>query len=94
VSVAFIAIGLVGLIARHRASRMGDRPPTYPQAATWGALGAAWMTRPIDEPWANVGARSGAEDEDATGDVDDATPPAADSETGPAADEPGPTRSR
>ena len=55
VSMAFIAIGVVGLIVRHRGSRMGDRPPSNPQVATWGALGAAWMTRPIDEPWANIG---------------------------------------
>ena len=58
VSMAFIAVGVVGLFLRHRASGMGDRPPSNPQVATWGALGAAWMTRPIDEPWANVaGAR-------------------------------------
>src|SRR5688572_14819457 len=57
VSLAFIAIGVVGLVLRHRGSRMGDKPPTDPQRATWGALGAAWMTRPIDEPWANVGDR-------------------------------------
>ena len=54
VSMAFIAVGVIGLIVRHRASRMADRPPSNPQVATWGALGAAWMTRPIDEPWANV----------------------------------------
>src|SRR5688500_4055493 len=57
VSLVFIAIGVVGLVLRHRGSRMGDKPPTDPQRATWGALGAAWMTRPIDEPWANVGDR-------------------------------------
>ena len=57
VSLAFIAVGVVGLVLRHRGSRMGDKPPTDPQRATWGALGAAWMTRPIDEPWANVGDR-------------------------------------
>ena len=54
VSAAFIAVGVVGLILRHRASAMGDRPPTNPQAATWGSMGAAWMTRPSDESWANV----------------------------------------
>ena len=31
-------------------------PPTNPQGATWGALGAAWMMRPIDEPWAQPAA--------------------------------------
>ena len=64
VSIAFIAVGVVGLVLRHRANRMGDRPPADPQRATWGALGAAWMTRPIDEPWANLGpVREGDEDE-------------------------------
>ncbi len=68
VSVAFIAVGVVGLFVRHRASGMGDRPPSNPQAATWGALGAAWMTQPIDEPWANVAAPADADDAD---DADD-----------------------
>jgi hypothetical protein len=54
VSIVVIAVGVVGLIVRHRASRANDRPPTDPRVATWGALGAVWMTRPIDEPWANV----------------------------------------
>ncbi len=73
VSLAFIAIGVVGLVLRHRGNRMGDRPPTDPQRATWGALGAAWMTRPIDEPWANVGDRIEDGGRDATADegVDD-----------------------
>ena len=43
-----------GLIYRHRRGHPADRPPAFPQHATWGALGAEWMTRPIDEPWANV----------------------------------------
>jgi len=86
VSVAFIAAGIVGLVLRHRASRMGDRPPTNPQAATWGALGAAWMTRPIDEPWANVGEPAAAEFEDRPVD----TPAAAESEDRPDASRPGP----
>jgi phosphatidylglycerol:prolipoprotein diacylglycerol transferase len=68
VSLAFIAVGVGGLIVRHRRSRMGDRPPTEPQVATWGALGAAWMTRPIDEPWANVGTRPAAEREERAAD--------------------------
>ncbi len=73
VSLAFIAIGVGGLILRHRGSRMGDKPPADPQRATWGALGAAWMTRPIDEPWANVGDRIDDEvaDDSAEGTVDD-----------------------
>jgi hypothetical protein len=54
VSIVVIAIGVAGLIHRHRPRRAADRPPTRPELATWGALGATWMTRPIDEPWANV----------------------------------------
>jgi phosphatidylglycerol:prolipoprotein diacylglycerol transferase len=54
VSIVMIAIGVVGLIHRHRPRHRADRPPTYPERATWGALGATWMTRPIDEPWANL----------------------------------------
>ena len=54
VSLAFIVVGIAGLLVRHDPRRPPDRPPTFPQAATWGALGATWMTEPIDEPWANV----------------------------------------
>jgi phosphatidylglycerol:prolipoprotein diacylglycerol transferase len=54
VSSAIIAVGVIGLIVRHRGSRRADRPPSNPAAATWGALGAAWMTRPSDESWANL----------------------------------------
>ncbi len=86
VSLAFIAIGVVGLVLRHRGSRMGDKPPTDPQRATWGALGAAWMTRPIDEPWANVGDRI---DDDAVDDSVDETLDDEADETD-AADEPEP----
>ena len=73
VSLAFIAIGVGGLVLRHRGNRMGDKPPADPQRATWGALGAAWMTRPIDEPWANVGDRIETETDDASPDeaIDD-----------------------
>ena len=52
VSIGFIAAGVIGLLLRHRESAVGDRPPSDPQRATWGALGAGWLTRPIDEPWA------------------------------------------
>jgi phosphatidylglycerol:prolipoprotein diacylglycerol transferase len=84
VSLGFIAIGVVGLILRHRANRMGDPPPSDPQQATWGALGAAWMTRPIDEPWANVGRPAAGRADDAVGDAaDDAA--AADAEAEPGA---------
>jgi phosphatidylglycerol:prolipoprotein diacylglycerol transferase len=90
VSMAFIAVGVVGLIVRHRGNRMGDRPPSDPQRATWGALGAAWMTRPIDEPWANIGKPAidaddgAADDRDADGTVE------AHDDTAVAPDEPGP----
>ena len=65
VSMAFIAVGVIGLVMRHRGGRLGDRPPSNPGAATWGALGAAWMTKPIDEPWANVGKMRDTADADA-----------------------------
>jgi hypothetical protein len=54
VSLVGILIGVGGLIYRHRRGHPADRPPAFPQNATWGALGAEWMTHPIDEPWANV----------------------------------------
>jgi phosphatidylglycerol:prolipoprotein diacylglycerol transferase len=54
VSVTVILIGVGGLLYRHRRPHAADRPPTFPQRATWGALGAEWMTRPIDESWANL----------------------------------------
>ncbi len=54
VSLAIVAVGVAGLIHRHRPRHPADRPPTFPDKATWGALGATWMTKPIDESWANV----------------------------------------
>jgi hypothetical protein len=54
ISVTVILIGVGGLLYRHRRPHAADRPPTFPQRATWGALGAEWMTRPIDESWANL----------------------------------------
>jgi phosphatidylglycerol---prolipoprotein diacylglyceryl transferase len=54
VSLAVILIGVGGLLYRHRPGHPDDRPAASPQGARWGALGATWMTRPIDEPWANV----------------------------------------
>jgi phosphatidylglycerol:prolipoprotein diacylglycerol transferase len=96
VSLAFIAVGVVGLFVRHRASRMGDRPPSNPQVATWGALGAAWMTRPIDEPWANVAVPGDAKLDDDADDADDAEDvriepgTVVDDDAAQAADEPGP----
>jgi phosphatidylglycerol:prolipoprotein diacylglycerol transferase len=104
VSLAFIAVGVVGLVIRHRANRTADRPPTHPQVATWGALGAAWMTRPSNESWANVGPRTdhaAAPDGDASGthEPGDIDPPDIDATAGPPppagesrapTDEPGP----
>jgi prolipoprotein diacylglyceryltransferase len=54
ISLVVILIGAGGLIYRHRRGHPSDPPAAFPQRATWGALGADWMTRPIDEPWANV----------------------------------------
>jgi len=86
VSLVGILIGVGGLIYRHRRGHPADRPPAFPQNATWGALGAEWMTRPIDEPWANVPPpRKESVDWDAIIDADDDVPsgdPAADA--GPA----------
>jgi hypothetical protein len=53
-SLGAVLIGVAGLLYRHRRGHPSDRPATSPQVARWGALGAEWMTRPIDEPWANV----------------------------------------
>jgi hypothetical protein len=79
----------VGMVLRHRGSRMGDKPPPYPQRATWGALGAAWMTRPIDEPWANVGDRIDDDaDDEAHDESADDRPDDIDTDV---VDEPGPT---
>jgi phosphatidylglycerol:prolipoprotein diacylglycerol transferase len=104
VSIAVILIGVGGLLYRHRRGHAADRPATAPQVATWGALGAEWMTRPIDEPWANVppprekvdwDAIIDAEDDDADDDTDiDADAPAPDGDierppTDPERDRPG-----
>jgi phosphatidylglycerol:prolipoprotein diacylglycerol transferase len=60
VSLAFIVVGVAGLIHRHRPRRQPDRPATHPERATWGALSDPdWRTRPIDEPWAHAGDLSG-----------------------------------
>jgi phosphatidylglycerol---prolipoprotein diacylglyceryl transferase len=78
VSLTVIAIGVVGLVVRHRGRHRADRPATNPQGATWGALGAAWMTRPIDEPWANVPPPGSDidDDDDDIDDIDDEATPA------------------
>jgi hypothetical protein len=75
VSLVGILIGVGGLIYRHRRGHPADRPPAFPQNASWGALGAEWMTRPIDEPWANVPPpKKEAVDWDAIIDADDDVP--------------------
>jgi phosphatidylglycerol:prolipoprotein diacylglycerol transferase len=62
VSLAFIIVGVAGLIHRHRPRHEPDAPPTHPERATWGALGSPdWRTEPIDEPWAHAGDLSGGE---------------------------------
>ena len=71
ISLAAILIGVGGLLYRHRRGHPSDRPAANPQGATWGALGAEWMTRPIDEPWANVPPPKAAVDWDAIIDSDD-----------------------
>ena len=71
ISLAVIVIGVGGLIYRHGRGRTSDRPPSRPQGATWGALGAAWMTRPIDEPWANLPPEKEKVDWDAVIDAED-----------------------
>lgn len=57
VSIAFISVGIVGLILRHRAGAAADDPPpSVPGVATWGAIGPNdWKQRPISEPWADAG---------------------------------------
>ncbi|MEO5885771.1 MAG: prolipoprotein diacylglyceryl transferase [Candidatus Limnocylindrales bacterium] len=67
VSIAFIAVGVIGLVVRHRRGHEADLPASRPEVATWGALGSAWLTTPIDEPWAHAGDLSG-------GSISDRTP--------------------
>jgi hypothetical protein len=102
VSIVMIAIGVAGLIHRHRPRHPADRPPTYPERATWGALGATWMTKPIDESWANLPPRADddleddaaaddqAAEDDAVEDVEAADDDKGDSAGPPATDRPGP----
>ncbi len=90
VSLAFIAAGVVGLVMRHRGNRTGDRPATHPEVATWGALGAAWMTRPSDESWANVGSPIDSPDADGADDASADAPDAPDAHDADAAEDPPP----
>ena len=57
VSLAFVVGAVVVLFWRHRPGHpVDDRGPTYPEVATWGAVGPEdWKTKPIDEPWAGAG---------------------------------------
>jgi phosphatidylglycerol---prolipoprotein diacylglyceryl transferase len=71
ISLAVILVGVGGLLYRHRRGHPSDRPATNPQGATWGAVGAAWMTKPIDEPWANLPPAEEKVDWDAVIDADD-----------------------
>jgi phosphatidylglycerol---prolipoprotein diacylglyceryl transferase len=60
VSLAFILVGIAGLIHRHRPRHAPDPPATHPERATWGALSTTdWRTQRIDEPWAHAGDLSG-----------------------------------
>ena len=59
VSIAFIAVGVIGLFVRHRRGHGADPPATRADVATWGALGETWMSKPIDEPWAHAGDLTG-----------------------------------
>jgi phosphatidylglycerol:prolipoprotein diacylglycerol transferase len=90
ISLAVILIGVGGLLYRHRRGHPADPPPAFPQRATWGALGAEWMTRPIDEPWANVPPPKETVDWDAIIDAEDneaeAGPDGGVGEEGPAGD--------
>ena len=71
ISLAVIVIGVGGLAYRHLRAHAADRPATNPQGATWGALGAAWMLKPIDEPWANLPPAQEKVDWDAVIDAED-----------------------
>jgi hypothetical protein len=77
VSLGFVIPAILLLLYRHRPRHGTDAPPSRPAVATWGAPGTAaiadWRTRPVDEPWANVGPPLAADDEakgDAESDID------------------------
>jgi len=71
VSIVFIAIGVTGLVHRHRPRHAADRPATHPELATWGALGATWLTKPFDESWADVPPERTDDDFDAGDEIED-----------------------
>ena len=71
ISLAVIVLGVGGLAYRHLRAHAADRPAANPQGATWGALGAAWMLKPIDEPWANLPPAKEKVDWDAVIDAED-----------------------
>ncbi len=78
ISLTVILIGIGGLLYRHRRGHPADPPPAFPQRATWGAIGAEWMTRPIDEPWANLPPAEETVDWDAIIDQEEDVRPATD----------------
>ncbi len=78
ISLSVILIGVGGLFYRHRRGHPADPPAAFPQRATWGAIGAEWMNRPIDEPWANVPPAEEKVDWDAIIDQEDAVAPGPD----------------
>ena len=97
VSLGFVIPAILLLLYRHRPRHGTDAPPSRPAVATWGAPGTAaiadWRTRPVDEPWANVGPPLAAEgdaevDDDATD--DEATDADRDDDAAEAPDAPGP----
>ncbi len=83
-------ISAAALVWRHRPGHpTDDAPPTFPERATWGAVGPAdWRTRPIDEPWAHAEGLGehddafDADDDDAEDDADADDVPAHDAGSG------------
>jgi phosphatidylglycerol:prolipoprotein diacylglycerol transferase len=94
VSLVFVAVGVFGLLRRHRPGHEPDAPPPHPERATWGAIGTPdWRTTRIDEPWAHAGDLSGGSIEDRTPESLGIGAPedddAVDDDDGGATDEPG-----
>lgn len=61
VSLAFVVGAVIVLFWRHQPGKpRADTPPTLPEAARWGAIGASGRrARPIDEPWSHADDLSG-----------------------------------
>ena len=90
VSIAFIAVGVIGLFVRHRRGHEADPPATRADVATWGALGETWMSKPIDEPWAHAGDLTGGRVDRAPSDLGIGQPSGADDADPDDADTDGP----